>query len=309
MLPTLLKEHERRLRRKSTMVYKRQSKKKKKIFCTCLSCIIFIFISIWIFGWNYFFFNINIDQKIIEKVNLMDKNTNAINDNHNVNKDNNNNNNNNNAIGSKNKKLLSNNNKPPPLNTCNEITYYIEQNDLINPNTLVVAGGQLLRPNVLYENARVKYGEYVYFQACLPKYNDHHHFHNVEIQVKVTDGDPDLYISQNKMKPTKTTSTWISKSIGGETIKLPSNLKEFPKGAQTLYVGVYGGGNKFNYKKYLEKQKKNDNIDDDDLFATFSIIVSIRDRENPYKNLRLRKGDTIFKEDVEHETWKPKDEE
>ena len=98
---------------------------------------------------------------------------------------------------------------------------------MTNINDLTVAGGQLLRPGILYENMRVEFGEYYYFQACLPKYNEHHHFHNIEIQVTAKDGDPDLYISPIKMRPTKTTSTRISKSIGSETITLPSNVKEF----------------------------------------------------------------------------------
>ena len=139
------------------------------------------------------------------------------------------------------------------------------------------------------------------------KYNTHHHFHNIEIKIKATNGDPDLYISPLKLKPTKTTSTWISKSIGGESITLPSNLKEFPKGTQTLYLGVHGSGNKFDYKEFLEKKNKNihNGDSDDNLYATFSIIVNIIDRKNPYKNLRLRKDDKVFKDDVERETWKP----
>eukprot|EP00943_MAST-04B_sp_MAST-4B-sp1_P004561 g4561.t1 len=181
------------------------------------------------------------------------------------------------------------------------------QNDLTDSDTLIVAGGKLLRPGILYENARVKYGEYSYFQACLPKFNTHHHFHNIEIKIKATNGDPDLYISPLKLKPTKTTSTWISKSIGGESITLPSNLKEFPRGTQALYLGVYGGGNKFDYKEFLAKENKitQDRNSNDDLYATFSIIVNIKDRKNPYKNLRLRKDDKVFKEFVEHEIWKP----
>ena len=63
------------LEEKSTMVYKRQSKKKKNLLY--MSFLHYIYIYIYLDFWlELFFFNINIDQKIIEKVNLMDKNTN-----------------------------------------------------------------------------------------------------------------------------------------------------------------------------------------------------------------------------------------
>lgn len=303
MLPTLLKEHERRLRRKSTIAYKRQ-RKRKKIVWTCLGIIIFVLISIWMYGWKYFFLSITTDSNIQTEILNHDEFSENGNDNigNTAKKRNKDTKKNKNQLYHKNA-----NENQVPLNSCDEITYYIEQNDLTDSDTLIVAGGKLLRPGILYENERVKYGEYSYFQACLPKYNTHHHFHNIEIKIKATNGDPDLYISPIKPKPTKTTSTWISKGIGGESITLPSNLKEFPRGTQTLYIGVHGGGNKFDYKEFLAKKKTRMQITNsgDNLYATFSIIVNIKDRKNPYKYLRVRKDDKVFKDEVERETWRP----
>ena len=276
--------------------YRRYNQKRKRICCTCFTLVACTVLVICIYGWKYIIFDhIYSNEEPLKMSNGLlhvDENSMKLSDT---------------SIDDKQQKVPLGGNEAPPLNTCDEISYYIDQNDITNVNDLMVAGGQLLRPGILYENMRVEFGEYYYFQACLPKYNEHHHFHNIEIQVTAKDGDPDLYISPIKMRPTKSTSTWISKSIGSEAITLPSNVKEFPRGAQTLYVAIFGGGNKFNYKDYLSKTGKTK--DTKRLYATFSIIVNIKDRPNPYKNLRLRRGDEAFKADIEHETWMPHDEE
>ena len=69
------------------------------------------------------------------------------------------------SIDDKQQKVPLGGNEAPPLNTCDEISYYIDQNDITNVNDLMVAGGQLLRPGILYENMRVEFGVYYYFQA------------------------------------------------------------------------------------------------------------------------------------------------
>lgn len=295
-MPTLLQEHERRVRRKSFLQYRQYSQKRKNICCTCFTLMAFTFFVAYLFCWKHIIFDpMNRNTKPLKMPNdLLHVDDSAIKPSDT-------------SIHNRQQKIPLGRNEAPPLNTCDEISYFIDQNDMVNANDLIVAGGQLLRPGILYEDLRVEFGEYYNFQACLPKYNEHHHFHNIEIQVIAKDGDPDLYISPFKMKPTKSTSTWISKSIGSEIIKLPSNVKEFPRGAQTLYVAIFGGGNKFNYKDYLSKTGQT--RDATRLYATFSIIVTIKDRPNPYKNLRLRKSDRAFKKDIEHETWMPHDEE
>ena len=82
--------------------------------------------------------------------------------------------------------------------------------------------------------------------------------------------------------PTAVDSTWLSKSIGGETIILPSNHADFPPGTRTLYIGVRSRKDK----------------------CIFSISVDIKDRKNKFGNLRLRRDDYAGLHDMEHETWK-----
>jgi|EP00945_MAST-04E_sp_MAST-4E-sp1_P002746 hypothetical protein len=186
------------------------------------------------------------------------------------------------------------------LNTCNEISYFIQSSsdeDENGFNNFEVGGGILLRPGSPYVGGAVALEEYAFFQVCLPDYEAHHHFHDIEIVMGAEDGDPDLYISPTTVKPTMTTSTWISKHIGGESVKLSSNLPEFPPGSNTLYVGVYGGGNPVDYKSGPDSK-------DGKMYAHFSIEVKVLDRKNPYQNLRVRSDDAAMKAEIDHETWK-----
>ena len=80
-------------------------------------------------------------------------------------------------------------------------------------------------------------------------------------------------------------------------MKLSSNLPEFPPGSNTLYVGVYGGGNPVDYKSGPDSK-------DGKMYAHFSIEVKVLDRKNPYQNLRVRSDDAAMKAEIDHETWK-----
>jgi len=192
---------------------------------------------------------------------------------------------------------------PLPLNTCDEIAYYIQQQGTSTSDNLMVGGGMLIQPGIPYLGGRVAFEEYVFFQACLPSYNEHHHFHEIQIEVKAFDGDPDIFISATKMKPTTSTSTWLSKKIGGEKIVLHSNLEDFPPGTSTLYIGIYGGGRIWDYRDPPSKNSGGDG--NGRKYARFSLSVAVMDRKNPYKNLRIQKGDVAFQKDIARETWKP----
>ena len=176
--------------------------------------------------------------------------------------------------------------KKQNINSCNDVVVSLQQLPLGNSPypflaDLMLVGGTLLVPHHPLANLRVEEDQYLFFQACVPDETEHHHYHNIQVSVAPSEGDPDLFISATKPQPTLVDSTWLSKTKGGETITLPSNHADFPPGARTLYIGVRSRQNR----------------------CTFTISIDIKDRKNKYQGLRLRRDDVEGLKDMEHETW------
>lgn len=177
-------------------------------------------------------------------------------------------------------------------NSCSEIVLSLEQvPQSQNPypwlTNFIVEGGELVIPGHPVENViPLEEDQYMFFQTCVPDEKFHRHYHNIQISVEPIEPkstcDPDLFVSATRPHPTAVDSTWLSKSIGGETIILPSNHADFPPGTRTLYIGVRSRKDK----------------------CIFSISVDIKDRKNKFGNLRLRRDDYAGLHDMEHETWK-----
>jgi hypothetical protein len=170
-------------------------------------------------------------------------------------------------------------------NSCNDVVVSLQQVPQGNDpypflTDIPMEGGRLLVPGHPIDHLSLEEDHYMFFQACVPDESQHHHYHNIQVSVNPTLGDPDLFISVTNTQPTLVDSTWLSKSKGGETIVLASNHMEFPPGARTLYIGV--------------RSRRN--------ICSFSISIDITDRKNKYKGLRFRKDESGWK-DKQHETW------
>jgi len=80
-----------------------------------------------------------------------------------------------------------------------------------------------------------------YFQICIAR---HEHYHKVYFEVTpAKGGDVNLYISTNVREPGGTTSTWMARDVGRDTITIPTYVDEFVEAkSHTLYCGVHNPG-------------------------------------------------------------------
>ena len=128
-------------------------------------------------------------------------------------------------------------------NSCNDVVVSLQQIPQGNDpypflTDIPMQGGRLLVPGHPIDHLSVEEDHYMFFQACVPDERQHHNYHNIQVSVNPTRGDPDLFMSATNTQPTLVDSTWLSKNKGGDTIVLASNHMEFPPGDRALYIGV-----------------------------------------------------------------------
>jgi hypothetical protein len=103
-----------------------------------------------------------------------------------------------------------------------------------------------LRHNVSFDGL-VHGGDYVYYQMCVAVLGTHK---TLRIDLEIDDAkstlggakeaEADLYLSTTIEKPTFQKWTWKSSDRGADEIELNTDLADWSKSAQILYLGIYG---------------------------------------------------------------------
>ncbi len=115
-----------------------------------------------------------------------------------------------------------------PTNVC--VSHELDGPSLYAPSSLIPHGPEqrsVIQP--------VTYSEYT---LCVPPHPHHHRLALSLTPIKPTNGNVDFYIGTTP-HPTTTTSTWISRDKGADSISIPTYSEDFRGEVRTLYVSVY----------------------------------------------------------------------
>lgn len=80
---------------------------------------------------------------------------------------------------------------------------------------------------------------YHHYQICVVRH-DHPHELSIALRTLNKGGDADLYLSTTRVRPTASSSTWISASIGDDVVSIASNNPDWGPADSVMYIGVLG---------------------------------------------------------------------
>ncbi|DBA02345.1 TPA: hypothetical protein N0F65_007164 [Lagenidium giganteum] len=105
-----------------------------------------------------------------------------------------------------------------------------------------LAKGEHLAPNTTM-NGTVTEDDYDFYHVCIVR---HEHEHLIQLDLKVFDGEANLFMSSEHRYPMRGHATWISQHIGDDHVKLYTYLDGFPRKSDAknraipLHIGVFG---------------------------------------------------------------------